>query len=649
MSNNNKSKLRNNKSEIRNKKKSKIPSNLKDEFLANSVRINDMDYIESFLRINNTQLIKEIQNIKKKDKNAVKKFIEEKSNPFAKKNIEQIEEDKYQKLITKNVYNDEEDYQLYYPRKRYVTQIEDDVYNRLLNGKYSMNETEIIENIEHLNIQPINDNAYKHLLKNSSTQRNIQNMYLKTENINIKQNNYLRDQSPNDKVIVKRMLSPVKKENKSNSLEKKKKVILYKNQGLKGKYYIKEGNNGSLIERCILTRKNWSVINKNLMNYANLIWTPLAYEVDFGIRPQFYQFINHFESNYEVSNKMRMFYNVLSYCEKNNIDIFSFIPVTIGFDFVNKDFETQLQNFTKFYLDVPSLIDKKVNVYSSYFMSLYSNKIGNVQKIYIPKTFYSGKNVWLIKAPNSCCGRDIKVFSSLNDIVTEIKRLKEDKKVYKVLIQKYLESPLLYMERKFDMRIWILFTYMRGRIECFMFKEGHLKISSLKYTLNSNDLYIHLTNYTVQKYNAEFAKIAEGNEIPYDDLQKQINKNKGQIDFRKTILPKIINIISIVASSVKNKLNITNKDNLFEIFGCDFILDSNYQPFLIEVNNNPGYEESSKLIKMLVPRMIDDALRLTIDKVFIRKDKSDIYINKSPFPVTGYSDEENMWEKIKCK
>ena len=44
-----------------------------------------MDYIESFFRNNNSQLIKEIQKIKNKDKNAVKKFIEEKSNPFAKK------------------------------------------------------------------------------------------------------------------------------------------------------------------------------------------------------------------------------------------------------------------------------------------------------------------------------------------------------------------------------------------------------------------------------------------------------------------------------------------------------------------------------------------------------------------------------------
>ena len=42
--------------------------------------------------------------------------------------------------------------------------------------------------------------------------------------------------------------------------------------------------------------------------------------------------------------------------------------------------------------------------------------------------------------------------------------------------------------------------------------------------------------------------------------------------------------------------------------------------------------------------MIDDALRLTIDRAFERKDRSK---NFSQFPVDNYSDEENMWLKIK--
>ena len=77
--------------------------------------------------------------------------------------------------------------------------------------------------------------------------------------------------------------------------------------------------------------------------------------------------------------------------------------------------------------------------------------------------------------------------------------------------------------------------------------------------------------------------------------------------------------------------------------------------FLIEVNLNPGLEESSPLIKMLVPRMLDDALRLTVDKEFktvynfngVEKSSRDTNLQyQSPFPVNGYSDNENMFKFI---
>lgn len=86
----------------------------------------------------------------------------------------------------------------------------------------------------------------------------------------------------------------------------------------------------------------------------------------------------------------------------------------------------------------------------------------------------------------------------------------------------------------------------------------------------------------------------------------------------------------------------------FEIFGCDFMVDQNYNPFLLEVNTNPGLEESSPLIKKLVPRMIDDCLRITIDEIFITKYSSNCknestgkYI--SPYPVDNYLNSENLW------
>ena len=102
-------------------------------------------------------------------------------------------------------------------------------------------------------------------------------------------------------------------------------------------------------------------------------------------------------------------------------------------------------------------------------------------------------------------------------------------------------------------------------------------------------------------------------------------------------------IIAYTANASKNKINILIRKNCFEIFGYDFILDSNFEPFLLEVNTNPGLEESSPLIQMLVPRMIDDAFRLTVDKIFEREDEDK---NKSKFKVDGYTDEENMWQFV---
>ena len=55
---------------------------------------------------------------------------------------------------------------------------------------------------------------------------------------------------------------------------------------------------------------------------------------------------------------------------------------------------------------------------------------------------------------------------------------------------------------------------------------------------------------------------------------------------------------------------------VFEIFGYDFMLDADFNVFLIEINSNPGLEISSPWIQIIIPRMLDDALRLTVDKVF---------------------------------
>ena len=222
-----------------------------------------------------------------------------------------------------------------------------------------------------------------------------------------------------------------------------------------------------------------------------------------------------------------------------------------------------------------------------------------------------------------------------------------------IVVQKYIERPLLYFGRKFDIRIWVLLTH---DFKVYMFKEGHLKCCSVKYDLDINNNFTHLTNYSFQKYNNNFGKYEKGNEVSFDDLQYNIEVNYNNcLDFKKDIIPKIENIIKFVFQSVKNKINGLNRNYTFEIYGFDFMLDIEFNPFLIEVNLNPGLEESSPLIKMLVPRMLDDALRLTVDQEFNtvysfrgveRRSSENNYNYESPFPVNGYTNSENLFKFI---
>ena len=160
--------------------------------------------------------------------------------------------------------------------------------------------------------------------------------------------------------------------------------------------------------------------------------------------------------------------------------------------------------------------------------------------------------MWIIKPINLNRGRYITVEKSLKNIIEKLEIIQEKKKINindkkkgneikceYILIQKYLEKPLLYQGRKFDIRLWVLFIAEQDD-DVYIFRQGHLKATCTKYDPDSKDLYVHLTNYSVQKYNENFSKIEIGNEIPFKDFQKELDKNETGINFYKDIYPKIV-------------------------------------------------------------------------------------------------------------
>ena len=488
--------------------------------------------------------------------------------------------------------------------------------------------------------EEISKNSSNENLRKTPKLKKSSKIKIKINNSSYENNKILKTENKKPKILI---LPPVKIQTENS---------------IKLKYCIYKGNNDKLIEKCFEYRKEiWEKSEYPLSQYCDLLWTPLSKDINFKMLENKKQYVNHLEYHDEITNKRNLFLTLLKYCEKKHYNLFTFFPFTIIFELKHKTLETQLKHFEYIYDKIENYIcgtntDLFNHKYNEIFYTYQTRKLGSEQRIFFPKTHYDGYNLWLIKAINLNRGMGIKVENDLDKIEKEIIEIndnlkmeisnKKKRKCKCILIQKYIEKPLLYQGRKFDIRLWVLFIGNKPD-NVYIFKEGHLKATCGNYDLNSKDIYVHLTNYSIQKYNSDFSKIEIGNEIPFKDLQKDLDSKKIKINFRNNIYPKIVRIVRITAGAAKAKINMMNRKNCFEIYGYDFMIDEKFNPFLIEINTNPGFEFSSPLINMLLPRLIDDAFKLTIDTDFYL---SNLYMNSpSKFPVDGYFNNENMFEK----
>jgi len=57
--------------------------------------------------------------------------------------------------------------------------------------------------------------------------------------------------------------------------------------------------------------------------------------------------------------------------------------------------------------------------------------------------------------------------------------------------------------------------------------------------------------------------------------------------------------------------------NCFEVFGLDFMIDDEFKPYLIEVNTNPCLALASPLLIRLIPNMLENAFKISVDSMFL--------------------------------
>ena len=228
------------------------------------------------------------------------------------------------------------------------------------------------------------------------------------------------------------------------------------------------------------------------------------------------------------------------------------------------------------------------------------------------------ENLWILKpGENTNRGTGISILSNVEDIKKELKNNPcPNTGPHTFILQRYIEKPFLINKRKFDIRCFALLTSINGILQCYYYEEGYLRTSSIKYSTDDTNTFIHLTNDAIQKKSENYGKYENGNKVIYSEFEKYLEASDKPKIFRTEVIPRIKNMIKDTIKAVFLKIDPHKRAHSFEIFGYDFMLDENLRPWLIEVNTNPCLELSCNHLARLIPAMIENAMRIAIDPLF---------------------------------
>ena len=135
--------------------------------------------------------------------------------------------------------------------------------------------------------------------------------------------------------------------------------------------------------------------------------------------------VNHLEFNNLLCNKKDLFKNLIKYYNSISQDPFFSIPYTFH---------------------IKSYYDPELKSFESFF------KMQTISK--------QNDNIWILKpGENSNRGNGIAITNNLKEISSRLIELESEKTL---IIQKYIEKPLLIHNRKFDIRCYSLITSNNG-------------------------------------------------------------------------------------------------------------------------------------------------------------------------------------------
>jgi tubulin polyglutamylase TTLL11 len=183
---------------------------------------------------------------------------------------------------------------------------------------------------------------------------------------------------------------------------------------------------------------------------------------------------------------------------------------------------------------------------------------------------------------------------------------KEDEKV----IQRYIRKPLLINGLKHDLRIYLLIASVEPLV-AFINEEGLARFCTQEYEVptqenKSKGKSVHLTNYSLNKnnpnfvYTNELTEINDGSKQTLSSYWKALEKEgldvpKIKADITRLNQELLKALKPYLAYFQKCTFPRTEPGKYFHIIGVDIILDSQCNPWILEINASPSMNIDSTI------------------------------------------------------
>lgn len=291
-----------------------------------------------------------------------------------------------------------------------------------------------------------------------------------------------------------------------------------------------------------------------------------------------FQRINHFPGMGEITRKDCLARNMFK-VQKEHPEEYSFVPKT----WILPSDYSQLVNYSK---------------------DLKSRKKS--------KTF-------IVKPSNGAQGHGIQLFKNAEKIPAS----------EHFIVQEYVEKPFLLDGYKCDLRIYVLITSC-DPLRVFLFNDGLVRMSTEKYQnpseANISHMYMHLTNYSVNKHNEYYEKgesVDSGSKRSIAFLNEYLrNKDRDVALLWKNISDMITKTLLVSLPHLVHAYRMcrpcapSGSDSVcFEVLGFDVLLDRNLKPWLLEINRSPSFGTDERIDWDIKSALIENTIKLLNIKV----------------------------------